>query len=182
MRKESNLVLGQEHYNRIAKVLTYVLSWRMKLEKLPCLKCLGRRLVENWRTSHTMKLLRARLHDTTESVPGSSTMSNIFVRKGGGPVSCNPSIGRGHKSGNELPLITSSFTKTPSMDNSWKTEENSEPQNNLDKVLKICCWILNSNVELEATLLTQMLRVSDWRRTGTTTENWCCFLEFLSLG
>lgn len=44
-----------------------------------------------------MKLLRAPLHDTIVSVAGSSTISNVFVRNGGGPTSCNPSIGRGDK-------------------------------------------------------------------------------------
>lgn len=100
-----------------ALVLTYVLSWRMKLEKLQCLKYFGRRLVESWWESQTMKLLRAWLHETIESVAGSSTMSNVFVRKGGGPESCNPSIGWGEEIEDELPPISSSssFTLTPSM-------------------------------------------------------------------
>lgn len=42
-----------------------------------------------------MKLLRALLHETMESVKGSSTISNVFVRNGGGPTSCSPSIGWG---------------------------------------------------------------------------------------
>ncbi len=37
-------------------VLTYVLSWRTKLEKLLCLKCLGRRSRENSGGFHTTKL------------------------------------------------------------------------------------------------------------------------------
>lgn len=44
-----------------------------------------------------MKLLRAPLHETMESVDGSSTISKVFVRNGGGPASCNPSIGCGEK-------------------------------------------------------------------------------------
>lgn len=100
-----------------ALVLTYVFSWRMKLEKLQCLKYFGRRLVESWWESQTMKLLRAWLHETIESVAGSSTMSNVFVRKGGGPESCNPSIGWGEEIEDELPPISSSssFTLTTSM-------------------------------------------------------------------
>lgn len=35
------------------------------------------------------------LHETIESVEGSSTTSNVLVRNGGGPTSCNPSIGLG---------------------------------------------------------------------------------------
>lgn len=68
----------------------------------------------------------------------------------------------------------------------WTTPEKQRriqnPKTISIRFLKICCWILNSNVEVEEPLLTQMLPVTDWRRTGTTTENWCCFLEFLSLG
>ena len=42
-----------------------------------------------------MKLLRALLHETIESVNGSSTISKVLVRNGGGPTSCKPSIGWG---------------------------------------------------------------------------------------
>ena len=42
-----------------------------------------------------MKLLRALLHETMESVKGSSTISKVLDRNGGGPTSCRPSIGRG---------------------------------------------------------------------------------------
>ena len=45
--------------------------------------------------SQTTKLLPARLQETTASVAGSSTRSNVLVRNGGGPTSCSPSIGRG---------------------------------------------------------------------------------------
>lgn len=104
-------------------VLTYVLSWRMKLEKLLCLKNRGSRVVENLWQSQTMKLLRALLHDTTESVDGSSTISNVLLRNGGGPTSCNPSIGCGVILEDEedvaaaMPVISfsSSFTTTLSI-------------------------------------------------------------------
>lgn len=42
-----------------------------------------------------MKLLRALLHETMESVNGSSTISKVFVKNGGGPTSWRPSIGCG---------------------------------------------------------------------------------------
>lgn len=42
-----------------------------------------------------MKLLRALLQETIESVNGSSTISKVFVRNGGGPTSCKPEIGWG---------------------------------------------------------------------------------------
>ena len=42
-----------------------------------------------------MKLLLVALHDTIGSVAGSSTMSYVLVRNGGGPGSCRPSIGLG---------------------------------------------------------------------------------------
>eukprot|EP00268_Persea_americana_P006753 TRINITY_DN12432_c0_g2_i1.p1 TRINITY_DN12432_c0_g2~~TRINITY_DN12432_c0_g2_i1.p1 ORF type:complete len:145 (+),score=20.11 TRINITY_DN12432_c0_g2_i1:463-897(+) len=101
---------------KASRVLTYVLSWRTKLEKLLCLKYLGRRLVANLCESQTMKLLRAWLHETIKSVAGSSTMSNVFVRNGGGPASCSPSIGCGERVGDEqLPPMSSTFTFTPSM-------------------------------------------------------------------
>lgn len=42
-----------------------------------------------------MKLLLVALHDTTASVVGSSTMSYVLVRNGGGPPSWSTSIGLG---------------------------------------------------------------------------------------
>ena len=42
-----------------------------------------------------MKLLLVALHDTTASVVGSSTMSYVLVRNGGGPPSWSASIGLG---------------------------------------------------------------------------------------
>ena len=69
-----------------------------------------------------MKLLRALLQETMGSVEGSSTISNVFVRNGGGPKSCKPSIGRGDKLEDDeddeptVPaIISSSFTATPAM-------------------------------------------------------------------
>lgn len=56
------------------------------------------------------------------SVEGSSTISNVFVRNGGGPTSCSPSIGCGEKledDEDDEPTVhvttSSSFTNTPSM-------------------------------------------------------------------
>lgn len=63
--------------------LTYVFSCLMKLEKLLCLKYLGSKSLENSIGFQTMKLLLEELHDTTESEEGSSTISYVFVRKGG---------------------------------------------------------------------------------------------------
>lgn len=94
----------------------------MKLEKLLCLKYLGSRVVENLCESQTTKLFLPLLHETTESVAGSSTISNVFVRKGGGPTSCNPSLGRGEEEDDDeqpvvavvlvddMNVISSSFT------------------------------------------------------------------------
>ncbi|KAK9105038.1 hypothetical protein Scep_021882 [Stephania cephalantha] len=41
-----------------------------------------------------MKLLRASFHETMASVEGSSTISKVFVRNGGDPISWILSIGR----------------------------------------------------------------------------------------
>lgn len=71
-----------------------------------------------------MKLLRPPLHETTASVDGSSTISYVFVKNGGGPTSFNPSIGCGEKleddEDEEAPppvhvTVSSSFTTTPSI-------------------------------------------------------------------
>lgn len=95
----------------------------MKLEKLLCLKYRGRRVVENLLQSQTMKLLRALLHETTESVDGSSTISKVLVRNGGGPMSFNPSIGCGEKLEDEEDddpaahvTVSSSLILTPFID------------------------------------------------------------------
>jgi hypothetical protein len=72
-----------------------VLSCRTKLEKLLCLKRRGSSASANTCGSQTTKLLPARLQETTVSVAGSSTRSNVLVRNGGGPTSWSPSIGRG---------------------------------------------------------------------------------------
>jgi len=45
--------------------------------------------------SHTTKLMPPLFQDTMWFVFGSPTISNVFVRKGEGPASCNPSIGTG---------------------------------------------------------------------------------------
>lgn len=74
-----------------------------------------------------MKLFRALLHETIESVDGSSTISKVFVRNGGGPASCKPSIGCGEKLEDDEEddaaaaavaahvTVSSSFTLTPSI-------------------------------------------------------------------
>ncbi|KAE7997166.1 hypothetical protein FH972_001822 [Carpinus fangiana] len=41
--------------------------------------------------------VRAPLHDAIESVDGSSTISKVLVRNGGGPTSCSLSIGCSEK-------------------------------------------------------------------------------------
>jgi hypothetical protein len=87
-----------------------VLSWRTKLLKLLCLKSRGSCASAKTYGSQTTKLLPARLQETTASVDGSSTRSNVLVRKGGGPTSCSPSIGRGAS----LPPPTSSCSKSSS--------------------------------------------------------------------
>jgi hypothetical protein len=72
-----------------------VFNCRTKLEKLLCLKYFGS---SSWAKSggfQTTKLLFPLLQDTTASVAGSSTMSYVFVRKGGGAVLCSPSKGCG---------------------------------------------------------------------------------------
>lgn len=68
-----------------------------------------------------MKLLRAMLQETMESVDGSSTISKVLVRNGGGPISCRPSMGRGDKLEDEDDepaahvTVSSSFTLIPSI-------------------------------------------------------------------
>ncbi|KAE8124584.1 hypothetical protein FH972_019451 [Carpinus fangiana] len=54
-------------------------------------------MMQNLLGSQTMKLLRAPLHDAIESVDGSSTISKVLVRNGGGATSCSLSIGCGKK-------------------------------------------------------------------------------------
>lgn len=80
----------------------------MKLEKLLCLKYLGSKVVEKVLESQTMKLFLPRLHETTASVDGSSTISKVFVRNGGGPTSCSPSFGLGEEEEDEDMKVTSS--------------------------------------------------------------------------
>lgn len=69
-----------------------------------------------------MKLLRALLQETMGSVEGSSTISKVFERNGGGPKSCKPSIGRGDKLEEDeddeptvAVIVSSSFTITVSI-------------------------------------------------------------------
>ena len=71
------------------------MSCLTKLEKLLCLKYLGRRLTEKEWGSQTTKLVPSLLQETILLIVGSSTMSYVLVRKGGGPTSWRPSIGCG---------------------------------------------------------------------------------------
>eukprot|EP00250_Pteridium_aquilinum_P008948 c18329_g1_i2 orf=3-413(+) len=64
--------------------LTYVWSWRTKLEKLLCLKKWGRRHLEKMEGSQTTKLLLVELQEMMALVWGSSTMSYVLLKKGGG--------------------------------------------------------------------------------------------------
>lgn len=66
-----------------------------------------------------MKLFRALLQETMESVDRSSTISNVFVKKGGGPTSCKPCIGCAEKvdedehdddGDDDAAVVSSSFT------------------------------------------------------------------------
>lgn len=57
------------------QTLTYVFNCLTKLEKLLCLKYLGKRSLANSGGFHTTKLLLVGLQETIESVAGSSTMS-----------------------------------------------------------------------------------------------------------
>jgi len=63
-----------------------VLSCLTKLEKLLCLKYLGSKSLANSGGFQTTKLLLVGLHDSIGSVAGSSTMSYVLLRNGGGPV------------------------------------------------------------------------------------------------
>lgn len=55
----------------------------MKLEKLLCLKYLGNKSLAKSGGFHTTKLLLLELQETMASEDGSSTISYVFVRKGG---------------------------------------------------------------------------------------------------
>lgn len=68
---------------KVLRILTYVFSCLIKLEKLLCLKYLGRSSLANSGGFHTMKLLLLWLQDTMGSVEGSSTISYVFAMKGG---------------------------------------------------------------------------------------------------
>lgn len=68
------------------RIYTQVLSWRTKDEKLLCLKYLGKRSLANSGVFHTTKLLLPAPQETTASVDGSSTISYVLLRKGGGPA------------------------------------------------------------------------------------------------
>lgn len=87
-------------------------------------------VVENLWESQTTKLLRALLQETMSLVEGSSTTSKVLVRNGGGPTSCNPSLGCGKRldvedEGEEAAaaanaIVSSSFTIPPFIFLNWK--------------------------------------------------------------
>lgn len=72
-----------------------------------------------------MKLFLALLQEITASVDGSSTISKVFIKNGGGPTSWSPSIGSGdddEEEDNDDPAAavvvvrvqsSSNFTSTP---------------------------------------------------------------------
>lgn len=64
----------------------------MKLEKLLCLKYVGRRRRANSGGFQTTKLVLLELHDTISSVDESSTMSYVFRRNGAGPLLGPPPV------------------------------------------------------------------------------------------
>lgn len=72
-----------------------------------------------------MKLLRVLLQETMGSVEGSSTISKVLIKNGGGPISWSPSIGLTEKFDEDdefvgVPALqgivpSSCFTFTPSI-------------------------------------------------------------------
>ena len=68
------------------------MSCLTKLEKLLCLKYLGRMWLANSGTFQTTKLLLLSLHDTTESVDESSTISYVLLRNGATPFTVTVAI------------------------------------------------------------------------------------------
>lgn len=62
----------------------------MKLEKLLCLKNFGNRTDENSSGFRTTKLLLLGVHETIESVEGSSTMSYVLTKNGGSELKPPP--------------------------------------------------------------------------------------------
>ncbi len=77
--------LGTMINSKILDMLhTQVLSCRTKLEKLLCLKSVGRRSRANSAGCHTTKAVPSTFHDITSSVTGSSTSMQVLSKKGGG--------------------------------------------------------------------------------------------------
>jgi hypothetical protein len=69
-----------------------VLSCRTKLEKLLCLKWVGRSVCEKTKGSATTKVLLALPHPMTPFVPGSSTMRYVFHTNGATPAAPPPTL------------------------------------------------------------------------------------------
>lgn len=125
-------------FKQSMKTLTYVLSWRIKLEKLLCLKNLGRRSLENSGGFQTMKLLLLWLQETIESDEESSTISYVLVRKGGSELDETPwlfsSISENTFNNSHTPwfnLLTTKLTITLT-----KTEPKTEQETLLIKLWK----------------------------------------------
>ena len=72
-----------------------------------CLKYLGKRSLANSGGSQTTKLLLVGLHETTLSVEGSSTMSYVFTRNGGGAFAFGIGAGAGAGAGAAPPFTVS---------------------------------------------------------------------------
>lgn len=116
---------------------TYVFSWRTKLEKLLCLKFLGRISLANSIGSHTTKLSPLEPHEMTESTAGSSTRSKVLHKNGGIGVPCKLSSGRGISPKFSASLILASINgdgncedKFTGKGNGWSVgwiDENPEP-------------------------------------------------------
>ncbi|BAT09055.1 Os09g0526650 [Oryza sativa Japonica Group] len=84
-RKQS---LANSHRSGTIFLNPYVLSWRTKLEKLLCLKYLGRRSRANSAGRHTTNVDPSSFHEITSSTAGSSTSWYVFVRNGVGSDLC----------------------------------------------------------------------------------------------
>ncbi|ONM56652.1 hypothetical protein ZEAMMB73_Zm00001d021264 [Zea mays] len=84
-RKKS---LANSHRSGTIFLNPYVLSCRTKLEKLLCLKYLGRRSRANSAGRHTTNVEPSSFHEITSSTAGSSTSWYVLVRNGVGRDLC----------------------------------------------------------------------------------------------
>lgn len=74
---------------------TYVFNCLTKLEKLLCLKYLGKRSLANSGGFQTTKLLLVELQDTIASLDGLSTISYVLLRNGGDALALGMGAGAG---------------------------------------------------------------------------------------